>query len=299
MSLVFAVPGKTFLAGEYLALNEGPSLLFLSQPLFELTAKTGKGQVEGFHKDSPAGLFIRKHIDYFAKLDISFKDPYQGRGGFGASTAQFLSVYALWLYKEASQQDMEKILDFKHILEAYYEVAWNGQGLRPSGADLVGQLKGALTFFEKRQGLINVKSWPFEGLEFQLIHTGNKLATHEHLRNLKSFDASSLESAFLKIKNSFESGNEDQFIDGVKSYRQGLKGLNFTCDATLNLLNELQSIPGVRAVKGCGALGADVVLVVTKKDFAQGVKQYCEIHGLTILASNKDIAPGLSVRGNL
>ena len=67
----------------------------------------------------------------------------------------------------------------------------------------------------------------------------------------------------------------------------------------LNLLSDLQSIPGVRAAKGCGALGADVVLVITKKDFGQGVKQYCEINGLKMLASNKDIAPGLQVRGNL
>lgn len=299
MSLVLSVPGKTFLAGEYLALNEGPALLFLSQPCFELSAQPGKGQVEGFHQNSPAGLFIRKHTDYFARLDISFHDPHKGIGGFGASTAQFLSVYALWLYKEVYQQDMEKILDFKHILEAYYEVAWNGQGLRPSGADLVGQLKGSLTFFEKRQGLIQVKSWPFSGLEFYLIHTGNKVATHEHLKMLKKFDTEGLNRAFVKIKESFETAKEERFVEGLKAYAAALQELNFTCEPTMNLLKELQGIPGVRAAKGCGALGADVVLVVTKKDFAQGVKQYCEIQGLKILASNKDIASGLYVRGNL
>lgn len=299
MSLDFSVPGKTFLAGEYLALNEGPALLFLSQPLFELKATAGQGEVLGVHQDSPAGLFIRKHREYFSKMDISFQDPYQGRGGFGASTAQFLSCYALWLYKEQAQQDMEKILDFKHLLEAYYEVAWSGHGLRPSGADLVGQLKGSLTFFEKRQGLMQVKSWPFSGLEFHLIHTGNKVATHEHLRLLKSFSAEKLETAFAQIKDSFEAAEEAVFIAGINAYRQALQELGFTCAPTLELLNELQGIPGVRAVKGCGALGADVVLVVTQKDFSQGVKQYCGIHGLQILSSNKDIAPGLSVRGHL
>lgn len=299
MSLTICVPGKTFLAGEYLALYEGPSLLFLSQPYFELTAQAGKGQVEGLHQDSPAGLFIRKHKDYFAKLDISFRDPHKGLGGFGASTAQFLSVYALWLYKEAHHQDMEKILDFKHILDAYYEVAWNGQGRRPSGADLVGQLKGSLTFFDKRQGLINVKSWPFTGLEFHIIHTGNKVATHEHLKTLQDFDPTSLEKSFSQIKDSFESANEDEFANGITAYGQALQDLNFTSESTLSLLSKLRGIPGVRAVKGCGALGADVVLVITKKDFAQGVKQYCEIHGLKILASNHDIALGLQVRGHL
>ncbi len=101
MSMVFSIPGKTFLAGEYLALYEGPTLVFLSQPYFELSVNKGHGETAGIHKESPAGLFIRKHQEYFANFDLKFIDPYSGRGGFGASTAQFLGCYALWLFKES------------------------------------------------------------------------------------------------------------------------------------------------------------------------------------------------------
>lgn len=299
MALVFTIPGKTFLAGEYLALHGGPALVFLSQPCFELEVIKGTGSKGVIHKDSPAGLFMQKHEDYFSQFDINFLDPYMGRGGFGASTAQFLAVYALWLNKEAHHQDMEKLLDFKHMLEAYYEVAWSGVGRRPSGADLVGQLKGALTFFEKRQGLISVKSWPFEDLEFFLIHTGNKLATHEHLKNLSDFDPSSLEKSFSVIRESFEKQQSDLFIQGIQSYAEALKELGFTLPETLDLLTKVKTLKGVKAAKGCGALGADVVLVVTAKGESQALKDYCLQHSLSILSSSGKISSGLQVRGSL
>ncbi|WP_413570290.1 hypothetical protein ACLWBD_07165 [Bdellovibrio sp. HCB117] len=299
MSLVFSVPGKTFIAGEYLALQEGPTLVLLSQPCFELEAHKGSGNLGSIHPESPAGLFIRKHQDYFSQFDLGFKDPYAGKGGFGASTAQFLGVYALWLYKEAPQQDMEKLLDFKHLLEAYYEVAWNGEGQRPSGADLVGQLKGALTFFEKRKGLISVKSWPFEDLELHLLHTGNKVATHEHLKNLKSFDASSLEKSFAMIRESFDTQDSSIFVSGINAYADSLKSLGFTCNETLSLLNDIKQISGVVAAKGCGALGADVVLVVTRKNESEELKQFCQQRQLSLMASSQKIANGLQVRGTL
>lgn len=299
MSLVFSVPGKTFLAGEYLALSGGPTLVFLSQPCFEMEVSRGVGGLVGIHPQSPAGLFIAKHQDYFKNFDIQFHDAYSGKGGFGASTAQFLSVYALWLHKEVSQQDMEKILDFCHLLESYYEVAWNGQGQRPSGADLVGQLKGSLTFFEKRQGLISVRNWPFGDIEFHLLHTGNKLATHEHLRTLAEFSSVALEQAFARIREAFEKAQSATFIEGVQAYAQALKDLNFTCAPTLDLLAELRALPGVKAAKGCGALGADVVLVVTGKNQAQALKNYCESKGLSLLSSSDKISQGLQVRGTL
>lgn len=299
MSLVFSVPGKTFIAGEYLALAGGPTLFFLSQPCFETEVSQGVGNVLGIHPESPAGLFISKHRDYFKDLDINFKDAYAGKGGFGASTAQFLSAYAMWLFKEPHQQDMEKYLDIKLMLDAYYEVAWNGQGQRPSGADLVAQFKGSLTFFEKRQGKISVARWPFEDLELLLVHTGNKLATHEHLRTLPEFPTEGLERAMLMIHSAFEQVDSSTFVEGVREYAKELIQLNFTCEPTLRLLSDIYQIPGVRAAKGCGALGVDVLAIVTDKNETSGVMAYCESKGLSVLSSSEKISSGLQIRGSL
>lgn len=299
MSLVFSVPGKTFLAGEYLALHGGPTLVFLSQPYFKFTVTKGSGSFPELHPQSPAGRFITKYKSYFDQFDAQFEDPYQGKGGFGASTAQFLSCYALWLYKDAAQQDMEKLLDIKHLLEEYYFAAWTGEGIRPSGADLVGQLKGSLTFFEKRKGLISVKSWPFRDLDFFVIHTGNKIATHEHLKNLPEFNSDGLEKSFAVIKESFDTEDGKLFVQGINAYAQELANLNFTCDETLILLQEIRKLNGVKAAKGCGALGADVILAVTLKNETDEFKKYCERRGLPILASSNDLGAGLLAQGTL
>lgn len=299
MSLIFSIPGKTFLAGEYLALQGGPTLVFLSQPCFQLEVQKGQGSLGSIHPQSPAGLFIGKHQEDFAKFDLKFVDPYKGRGGFGASTAQFLATYVFWLHKEAHQMDMQKNIDLKQLLETYYECAWAGVGQRPSGADLVGQYNGFLTFFEKRVGAISIADWPFSDLDFFLIHTGNKVATHEHLKNLVEFDASRLEDSFVIIRNSFETKKSDMFIAGVSAYGEALKDLHFTCPETLVLLQDVRQLWGVRAAKGCGALGADVVLVVTDKEASAELKKYCKDHRLSILSSSENISSGLQIRGTL
>ncbi|MDG0817405.1 hypothetical protein [Bdellovibrio svalbardensis] len=301
MALVFSIPGKTFLLGEYLALHGGPTLVALTQPNFELIAHKGSGSLGTIHSDSPAGKFISTYPDYFRQFDLEFKDPYQGKGGFGASTAQFLGVYSLWLYKEAHHQDMHKLVDLRHLLEAYNKVAWNGQGFPPSGADLVGQVKGSLTFFEKKKGLVSVASWPFADLEFYLIHTGNKLATHEHLRALGDFDSSGLEKSFAIAKSSFETHQSEMFVEAVNLYAMNLQALGFTCEPTLKLLADIRKHSGIKAIKGCGALGVDVLFAVVAKEQSQELKNYCQKNGLSIVASHHQISSGeqVSVKENL
>lgn len=295
MALEFLIPGKTFLVGEYLALHGGPTLVALSKPCFELKAQAGAGSIGTIHPESPAGQFISKHSEFFKKFDLEFVDPYQGLGGFGASTAQFLGVYALWLHKEPHMQGMESMFDYKHLLSTYTEFAWNGQGTPPSGADLIGQMKGSLTFFEKRRGMLSVANWPFEDLDFYLIHTGNKVPTHEHLKTLKDFDSSGLEKSFNKVQAAFSQQSSELLIEGVKDYAAELLALNFTCEPTLALLKEIRSLNGVMAAKGCGALGSDVLFVITRRHEAPALENYCQNKNLKIVSSHRQISLGLQV----
>lgn len=142
MSLVYSVPGKTFLAGEYLAVKEGPTLFILTKPVFETVISKGEGLIDGIHSESPAGLYIAKNKDLFQEVNIRFKAAYDGKGGFGASTAQFLAVYS---FVQGSSD-----IDPLDMLEDYYEVAWQGVGTKPSGADLVAQLCGQIVYFYKK-----------------------------------------------------------------------------------------------------------------------------------------------------
>lgn len=299
MSLTFSVPGKTFLAGEYLALQGGPTLIFLSEPRFELKVQKGQGGLGSIHPESPAGIFVRRHSDIFSSYDLDFVDPYLGRGGFGASTAQFLGAYAFWLKTQNPEIDVESELKWQDLLEAYYRCAWKGEGQRPSGADVVGQFAGHLTVFEKRSESLSTFSWPFSDLDFYLLHTGNKVATHEHLKNLPAFDASELNASFASIRQSLQVHDSSAFVAGVTSYGAALKKLNFTCAETLLLLNDILTVPNVRTAKGCGALGADVILVILNKNGGAALRQHCETHQLSIISSSEQISSGLLVRGTL
>ena len=295
MSFTLSVPGKTFLAGEYLALKAGPVLVFASQPRFELRVQKGQGALEGIHLDSPAGQLVKAHQDYFSGFDLKFIDPYQGKGGFGASTAQFLTVYAMYSWKDSVLHEPQKLLDIKSLLDTYQKFAWNGQGYPPSGADLVGQLKGGWTLFDKGMGKVSSLSWTLADLDMVLVHTGNKLATHEHLRGLAEFPEKGLREVFEKIQEGLLEGKSEVFVGGVNSYAEALESLGLTCEPTLKLLAELRKVPGVKAVKGCGALGVDVVLIIFARNERKSLEQYLASQNLAVTTSRSQMSEGLEV----
>lgn len=286
-ALVLSVPGKSFLAGEYLALKEGPSLLFASGPRFELRARSGGGDVKGLHAESPAGKLIRANSDFFQKWDLDFYDPHQGRGGWGASSAQFLTSFVLNEWRESCELETLKSLSLSRLLEAYWKYAWNGEGHRPSGADLVAQYKGSLSLFEKRLGQVALYSWIFADIDFALIPTGKKLPTHEHLKTLKDFDETAIEKAVRKIHSGLQTGNSAEVVEGIQLNGEALSQLNFVAPHTEALLQEWRRKPGVLAAKGCGALGADVILVVYEKSQAANFKDYI---------GSKDVSYGLEIQ---
>ncbi|MBC7371985.1 MAG: hypothetical protein H7326_10490 [Bdellovibrionaceae bacterium] len=268
-----------------------------SKPRFELSAKSMSngnsagqtGGLSGIHLDSPAGLFVREHSEFFSQYELQFRDPHEGRGGWGASTAQFLSVYALKQWPESRGLESIEPLSISALLEDYWKHAWNGTGHRPSGADLVAQYKGGLTLFEKRSGLVSTFRWNFADIDFALVPTGEKLATHEHLRVLADFDSSSLELAMKQIQNSLRSYNVEDFVAGVRANAHALQELNLVAPKTQQRIAEFLKKPGVLAAKGCGAMGADVILVVYLK------KQTADTEFANYVGS-KDLSLGLDVQ---
>ncbi len=276
MSLVISVPSKSFFAGEYSALNGGPAIIIATAPRFELRVRPGAGWTTGINKDSPAGKLIQQHSLFFNQFDLEFFDPHRGQGGWGASTAQFLAAYRLLHWQGSQDSDQESDFDHENLnypmvarmLESYKDMAWDGQGLAPSGADLIGQLKGGFTFFEKRQKLITSLKWPFSDLEFYLIPTGQKIATHHHLQDLAGFKTDILDSFVRRIQSAFIGENKSELIAGLHLVSKELQGRGWVFANTEEYLKVLSAIPGVVATKGCGALGADVVLALVEKSKA-------------------------------
>jgi len=277
------LPAKTFLLGEYAAIAQGSAIVLTTEPYFRVSLTNQVG-LDGIHPESPAGLWWqqKKYTDF----GLTWHDPYQGCGGLGASSAQFLGSYLASCY-------LQNILPrLNSMLNAYYHHAWSGKGLKPSGYDVISQAHQACVFINKEKGMIQSYSWPFKDLSFLLIHTGIKLATHHHLQNTP-LPAETMELSKIvelaRVAIIHEDSNK--MIDAVNQYHNKLTKLNLVAEHSLKLIKELKNLPEILAIKGCGALGADVLLLMTHKNDSAALKNKLIQKHYLILATERDITP--------
>ncbi len=313
--ILLSVPGKTFLVGEYLALDGGPSILLATAPRFELSLASLKscslpgGQAHSpelrrrvrrslpFAKASPAGRFVARHREIFADLDLDFYDPHAGRGGLGASSAQFVLVYMIErVLKNPLRQFELRDFDWSLLLDEYRACAWNGEGRAPSGADVVAQICGGITHFNNTTFCASSLSWTLPDVAFTLIRTGVKLATHEHLKTEPVLPCDELRALVSEVTTSLQSAQTEKFISGVNSVAEVLNSAGLTAEGTLHLLSEIRREKGLAlAAKGCGAMGADVICVVHEVAQSDSLRQWVVDRGLSICGSLADLDQGLRI----
>ena len=282
------IPSKAFLLGEHSVL-QGSSALVTSAPGMEFSLEAW-GPWERkvspefpFHPQSPAGKLIQwavgenhmtcpKHWEWI--------DPYQGAGGMGGSTAEFAGVY--------------RILSAKHPIRATWQGAWSlyrelTQN-QYSGADLVAQWSGGTIEFrmdapwpqvqpilppEQPDPMRFLRWIPPVGFNKSVIwfHPsgvfGRNVNTHEVLKNKDSQIALPVEQISAWVQQAGEALKQNQprvFAEAVENFANCLaeKGLEHP-DTTLDR-TELKKIPGVLAVKGCGAMMADLLLVIVEPE---------------------------------
>lgn len=270
------IPAKTFLLGEYAALLGAPAIIITTTPCFEVSL-IDTPQLVGIHHDAPAGRFWRDHV----KQGLQFDDPYQGRGGLGASSAQFLGAY--WAYTS--------LWNVSELQNAYAHYASTGQGLQPSGYDVLAQSQQACVFIHKNKNIINSFPWPFEDLSFILVHTGIKLATHHHLQetHLPS-NMNNLTSTVEKAHLAFKEKKSNILIEAVNTYYQQLHALNLVAPSTTAQINQLHTQhPEILALKGCGAMGVDILLLLTLKTNKASLKEKLLAQGHRIVATEENL----------
>ena len=219
--MILSVPGKTFLLGEYVALDGGPSLLLSTEPRFELRIRPrGPSQTHAaptrlpFHPKSPAGLYYKRHRDDFDAWSYEFRDPNGGKGGLGASSAQFALLYS---FHHDGEWASVSETPWASLLRDYRECAWVGEGVPPSGADIVSQLSGGVTWFDGRTYMVESMPWPFSTLGFTLLRTGHKLATHEHLRTGAAAPHEVLRTMVSEARKAIISADEARLVESVNA----------------------------------------------------------------------------------
>ena len=164
------IPYKTFILGEYAILDGGLCLGAGTEPFFEMSfskkshsePNLGTDNSPVFHQDSPAGKFLVKNSALFENIDFEFIDPL-GIGGFGASTAQYLSllIFRECVIQKRNLSDLTEPSSLQKIVNEYRAFAVQDGARVPSGADLVIQLVGGLSWIDTSNWHVQKINWPW------------------------------------------------------------------------------------------------------------------------------------------
>jgi mevalonate kinase len=285
--MTYAIPSKTFLEGEYLALEGYESIVITTTPCFLINPL--KTTPSSIHPDSPAGLMQKKA----GLSEFEFIDPYNGLGGFGASSAQFIGAYLIWAQKNNVSPSLWG------LVQSYRDIHETYSGKIPSGYDVIAQALGGIVFIHSNEKKVKHLQWAFKETGFLFFHTQHKLATHTHLNTappLKHQEA--LRQTVLRGLEAFEKQDSILLAQSINGYAACLRQQNLMTSVTAICLDALMPMAGVLAAKGCGALGSDVIMVLAESHAMESIKIKATQLGLKFIADNFNVAPELKIIQN-
>jgi mevalonate kinase len=224
---------------------------------------------------------------------FSFQDPLAGRGGLGASTAQFALVYRAL----AESQGWE--LSWKAVWKFYRELTATAPGVPPSGADLAAQWEGGVVRFDISSLSIEKPNPDFDWAGLLVFsatsQSGRKVATHRHLGDLSGKDFSSLEPSLRAGFGAVEAADSRAFGRAMAAYGDALAAMGLEVDATAADRREFSRLPGVLGVKGAGALQSDAILVMMERGADHAAVIECaRMRGLVLAADGLVWEKGVS-----
>ena len=296
----FYVPYKTFLLGEYAVLHTGQALLLATRPGFYYeVAEVSQGddwmqvwrslqKQLSLSEACPVTNLWRQICQVMGvRVDVSTET----HKGFGSSGAlAWLAFICAYRARHGSYPDKTESFLLESMRE-YDDLMCAQPGYSPSGGDMICQFMGQVTGIDKRKKVYTTSPWPFSGLGFALIHTGNKVWTHNHLRQL-SFSESKLIMLYEQAVQAFLVAEQAAFVQAFCQYQNNLVTQGLQISHTTKLLASLESLPGFVAGKGCGALGAEVMCVLyeqsCRQSFLREVQRQC-----TVVATEQDLSRGL------
>lgn len=266
------IPSKTFLMGEYLAMYGGPAILALTEPCFSIDGQ------KRLHPDCMAARLWREHTN--TDCDWGLLDPYQGQGGMGASSAEFLLAYQQ-IFPPSHQSTT-------HLRDIFWQYVDDQAAHKPSGYDVMAQMQEGLVLIEGTN--LQALTWSFDHLGFVLVHSGQKLKTHEHLsRGQWSLDVEHLTSLVRQAQQALIIQDEKVFVQSIQHFHQALFEADLLASHSKILLTKWMNELPIVAAKGCGAMGADVLLLVAKREDIPLITAYLTLNKHVILATHQQL----------
>ena len=166
--------------------------------------------------------------------------------------------------------------------------------IKQSGYDVISQFNGKICYINVKDKLVERLDWNLEDIAVTIVRTGNKIKTHEHLKNVKLTDLSELELISSETVKSFKKREKTSFFDGVNLYYQELINLNLICqDSRLLVAKIKRETTWFHAAKACGAAGADTILVIHDLKDAKKTKKYFQASNLEVIFSGNQFSAGM------
>lgn len=283
--LIELIPAKTFLIGEYAALFDDPAIIFTSKPYFTLELHQNKADLQGIHEHSPAGLLWKKH-EKLKEHGFSWHCPYNNIGGLGASSAQFIGMYR-FLCKIS-----KRAFSIKTLLSTYFDIVSETNTQKPSGYDVLAQSLHGFVVVNNLTSWSLEEHWPFPSHGLLLFHMNQKMDTHTHLATWeKHWDKATAREIILAAIQAFKTKNVYKFIEKINEYGLLLKNHDLVAPHTQKYIDKYLDYPGVSAIKGCGAMGADILMLLVDKPNKASIKEVLSKDGLIFVGSETAIAP--------
>lgn len=267
-----SAPGKVFLLGEYAVLGGAPAIMASVGPRFQLLVRnrTEDSVPWVMHPQSP----VSRLIDWAGRagvgmdLELEFVDPFEGRGGFGASTAQFVLTYRALGAQAGWDQS------WKAVWGLYRELMHSRkEAVPPSGADLIVQWQGGVVLFggiaDPARAVDDLWGSGFDWSSLLVFSAtrqpGRKVATHEHLTLLSELGPGHFEILERPLSEGIDAiSRRDRagFGRAMEQYARALGSLGLECEASRRDRMAFLDVPGVLGVKGAGAMQSDAILVL-------------------------------------
>lgn len=283
--MTYHIPGKTFLIGEYSALVEGSVLGLATNPGFEVKQTHPTDFQFPFSLNSPAGVLWKKT----AQIPFQFTDKISA-GGFGKSTAEYLSVLIPSLQNNETSTSPQG--NFSEIRKNYVTDS-EMSGARVSGLDLAIQCFGSVMHFETKVKKYSSSGWNFPTLDFILVGTGVKVKTHDHLQEINLKKISHFPNVSNPLIDLYFKNSPDDFVRGLNEWTKFLISENLVHQNSLELRRKLLNNSDVLSAKPCGAMGADVMLVLCSSERVKTVKHKISELGFSVMATAKDLTTGV------
>lgn len=194
-------------------------------------------------------------------------------------------------------------LELDKLLQVYLAYSWGGVGTAPSGLDVISQYLGGLVFVASPLLVANVggkitpqvvfDKWPLPNCEVYILRTGEKIETHTHLSSLKHLEVEDLVSLTQSAITALTEHNESEFIWHVREFQLRLEQKELVASHTFQILSHIRMRPEVLACKGCGALGADVIMVLVMKELRSDFEDWIAENKKVLVAKSDDLCSGL------